>query len=403
MQSINDTHAKAEPLPKLWNTNYLKVWSANFMLFFSFMLLTPLFPVYLKDRFGADPETIGIVLAGYTVTTLLIRPFSGFFVDSFPRKLVLLISYGLFAAFFGGYLLAGTLVAFTVVRTLHGLPFGAATVSNSTVAIDVLDPKRRTEGIGFYGLSNNIATAIAPSVAMWLYASGMSFDLLFWASLVIGVGGWVINATLKLRTRPAVKQKLPVSFDRFILLKGWSQSVCMICFAISYGVLATYIALYGQDELGITSGTGFFFMLLALGLILSRLTGTRSLRRGRIVENASLGIVVSLVGYTLFAGIHTEWSYYAAALIIGLGNGHMFPAFQNMFINLAGNDRRGTANSTLLVSWDIGIGIGTLVGGSLVQRYGYHTAFWWSTAINGLGALFFFMHSRGYFLRNRLR
>lgn len=71
---------------KLWNRNYLRVWTANFLLYFSFMLLTPLFPLYLSETFDADKQMIGIVLSGYTLTALIIRPFSGYMVDSFPRK-----------------------------------------------------------------------------------------------------------------------------------------------------------------------------------------------------------------------------------------------------------------------------------------------------------------------------
>ena len=169
---------------KLWNSNYVKVWVANFMLFFSFMLLTPLFPLYLSETFGADKHTIGVVLSGYTLTALLIRPFSGYFVDSFPRKAVLLISYALFFIFFAGYPLAGSLMLFAVVRTLHGAPFGAATVANSTVAIDVLPSSRRAEGIGYYGLSNNIATAIGPTIALLVYGACGRYDALFVMALV---------------------------------------------------------------------------------------------------------------------------------------------------------------------------------------------------------------------------
>ena len=66
---------------RLWNANYLKVWSANFMLYFSFMVVTPLFPLYLSEVFGATKDETGMVLSGYALTALLIRPFSGFFVD----------------------------------------------------------------------------------------------------------------------------------------------------------------------------------------------------------------------------------------------------------------------------------------------------------------------------------
>ncbi|MBQ7017981.1 MAG: MFS transporter [Bacteroidales bacterium] len=400
MSSVSNT---AQPREKLWNSNYLKVWCANFMIFFSFMLLTPLLPLYLSETFGADKEMIGIVLSGYTLTALIIRPFSGFLVDSLPRRLVLLVSYGLFCAFFLGYLAAGSLILFAIVRTLHGAPFGASTVSNSTVAIDVLHPTRRAEGIGYYGLSNNIATAIGPTVALMIYGAWQSYDVLFWMAFAVSATGLAINYTLDLKKREPVKEKRAISLDRFILLKGWSQGLCMICYAFSYGVLATYIAIYGKDELGITGGTGMFFLLLSVGLILSRLVGNRTLSKGKIVENASIGVAIAVCGYLMFASMHNHFGYYCSALIIGLGNGHMFPAFQTMFLNLASNAQRGTANSTLLVSWDIGVGLGILAGGSVAEHLGYHAAFWTAFAVNLAGVAFFTLYSRQNFLRNRLR
>lgn len=373
------------------------------MIFFSFMLLTPLLPLYLNDTFHADKEMIGLVLSGYTLTALLIRPFSGYFVDSFPRRTVLLVSYFLFAILFAGYLAAGSLVLFAIVRTLHGAPFGAATVSNSTVAIDVLPTSRRAEGIGYYGLSNNIATAIGPTVALLIYGVCHSYDVLFWIALLVAFVGFVINSTLKLQPRPTITNKAPMSLDRFVLLRGWSLGICMIGFAISYGILSTYLAIYGKEELGITSGSGLFFMLLSIGLILSRLAGSRTLRRGLILQNAALGVTIALGGYLLFAALHNAWGFYGAALIIGLGNGHLFPAFQTMFLNLATNEQRGTANSTFLVSWDIGIGIGIMAGGAIAEHFGYHAAFWVAAVANAGSVVTYFLHTRSHFLRNKLR
>lgn len=387
----------------LWNSNYTKAWVSNFMIFFSFMLLTPLLPLYMSEEFGADKDLIGMVLSGYTLTALLVRPFSGYFVDSFPRKMVLLVSYFFFMALFAGYMVAGTVLLFAIVRTLHGFPFGATTVANSTVAIDVLHPARRAEGIGYYGLSNNIATAIGPTVAILIYQAWESYDLLFALSLLFALCGLIISSTLKLPKKEIVRNKQKLSLDRFLLLKGWSLGIAMCCYSFSYGVLATYLAIYGKEELGITGGTGLFFMILSIGLICSRLVGSRTLRKGKIVENASFGVMVSVFGYLLFAAMHNLWGYYGAALIIGLGNGHMFPAFQTMFINLASHEQRGTANSTLLVSWDIGVGLGIMVGGFLAEHWGYYSAFWGAWVVNLAGVIFFLSFARRQFLKYRLR
>ena len=391
------------PQERLWNANYLRTWVANFMIFFSFMLLTPLMPSYLSEVFGADKQTIGIVLSGYTLTALMIRSLSGFLVDSFPRRIVLMTSYFLFALCFGGYLMAGSLLLFAIVRTLHGAPFGATTVANSTVAIDVLPSSRRAEGIGYYGLSNNIATAISPTVALLLFDRFQSYDMLFWVALLTSLLGLWSTSQVKMRERDIQRDHRSLSLDRFILIKGWREGIAMICYAFSYGVLATYIAIYGKEELGITGGTGLFFMLLAIGLILSRLVGSRTLRQGKVTQNATVGTAISLFGYLLFAAVHNPWGYYGAALIIGLGNGHMFPAFQTMFINLAENSQRGTANSTLLVSWDIGIGLGTLVGGIVAEHVGYSAAFWTAWGVNVAGVMIYNLFVRRHFLANKLR
>lgn len=388
---------------KLWNAEYLKTWLANFAIYFSFMLVTPLLPLYLSETFGADKHTIGLVLSGYALTALLIRPFSGYFVDSFDRKKVLLLCMFLFFLFFAGYMVAGSLLLFAIIRTLHGAPFGATTVANSTVAIDVLYPSRRAEGIGYYGLSNNIATAISPSVALWIYDACHNYNIIFSLSLLFAGLGFAINSTLKLKKRELVKKANKISLDRFFLVRAWREAVAMICFAFGYGVISTYIAIYGKERLGITGGTGVFFLLLSVGLILSRLIGSRTLRKGMLIWNASLGLLISLCGYFLFAGVHNYFGYYGAALIIGLGNGHMFPAFQTMFINLAPHTQRGTANSSLLISWDVGVGLGIMIGGMLVEYFGYFSAFWAAGFVNAAGVLFFFTNIRKTYQRDKLR
>ena len=388
---------------RLWNANYWKVMTANFSMAFSFYLLTPLLPLYLSENFSATKDMIGLVLSGYTLTALLVRPFSGYVADSFPRKKVLLASLFVYFLCFGTYLLASTLLLFAIVRTLHGAPFGSASVANSTMAIDVLPSSRRNEGIGYYGLSNNIATAIAPTVGIFVYRYIHNFDILFWMAFAIAGLGFFVNTTIQPRERQVLKDKKAISLDRFFLVKGWMLALNMICFGLCYGVLSNYLAIYGKETMGITTGTGTFFLLLSLGLILSRLQGVKALRKGRLTHNAGEGIAISTVGYALFVLVPHEVGYYGSALLIGLGNGHMWPAFQNMIISIANNNERGTANSTLLTSWDLGVGLGVLMGGFVVEFFDYTTAFWSIVAVHVVGLLLFFAATKKFFLLRMAR
>lgn len=374
-------------MEKLWNANYNKVMFTNFTLFLSLYLLTPLLPLYLSETFGATKETIGLVLSGYTMVALMTRPFSGFMVDSFPRKKVLLLCLLINFLFFGGYLLAGSLVLFAVVRTLHGGPFGAATVANSTMAIDVLPSSRRNEGIGYYGLSNNLASAIAPMLGIFIYDNTHNFYLLFWIAFGIAAIGllssYCINYSKEVTTSTIASDKKTgglqtprVSLDRFFLTRGWFLALNVCFFGFCWGVLSNYLAIYGKEKLGITSGTGTYFLILSIGLIVSRLIGNRSLREGKLTQNATIGVVLSTLGYVIFIAWPSMVGYYASAVLIGLGNGHIWPAFQNMIISIAKKNERGTANSTILTSWDLGMGLGIFLGGSVAEFFSYDASFW---------------------------
>jgi predicted MFS family arabinose efflux permease len=88
------------------------------------------------------------------------------------------------------------------------------------------------------------------------------------------------------------------------------------------------------------------------------------------------------------------WGYYISAFLIGLGNGHFWPAFQNMMINMATKNERGTANSTLLTSWDLGVGLGVLLGGVISEMISYSAAFWTIAVIHVAGMSFFFLCTR---------
>lgn len=388
---------------RLWNREYLKVMMCNFLLFFAFYLLAPLLPVYLDAQFDADKDMIGLVLSGYTVATLLVRPFSGFIVDTFDRKTVLTICFFVFFICFTGYIGASTLLMFAIIRTFHGIPYGASTVANSTVAIDVLPSSRRNEGIGYYGLSNNLAMAIAPSAGIYIYSLTGNFELLFWISSGLSFLGFMMTTRVRLPKRERVAGRPHLSWDHFFLSRAWLMAVNIGFFGLNWGIMSNYVAIYGQEELGITDGTGIFFAILSGGLVLSRLSGSKALREGRLTSNCRDGVLLSLAGFTLFALSLGEWTYYLSALFIGLGNGRMYPAFLNMFIGVARHDQRGTANSSILISWDLGMGLGILLGGFLAEMMGFGAAFWFAAAMQGAGAALFILFTRHFYTRRALR
>ena len=259
--------------------------------------------------------------------------------------------------------------------------------------------------------------AIAPSFAIFIYAQTHDFHLLFWLALLVATFGLIVDSTVKLKHQPSDVRPRKLSLDRFFLKRGWLLGVNMVFFGFCFGVLSNYLAIYGKQVLHMTGGTGAWFMLCSIGLILSRLQGGKALREGKLTQNAAEGMVISLIGYTLFIlmptiggskfftfhfSLFTSIGYYGSALLIGLGNGHLWPAFQNMMISVARHNERGTANSTILVSWDLGMGLGILIGGVLAELISYSFAFWTVAIINLAGVTLYFVRTRQFYFTHLL-
>lgn len=164
---------------RLVTPSYCLILAANFLLYFGFWLLIPVLPFYLNEVFQVAEATIGIVLSCYTIAALCIRPFSGYLLDTFARKPLYLFAYFIFMLIFAGYMLAGTLTLFIILRIVHGLSFGTVTVGGNTLVIDIMPSSRRGEGLGYYGLANNIAMSIGPMFGLFLHNAGESYTVIF--------------------------------------------------------------------------------------------------------------------------------------------------------------------------------------------------------------------------------
>lgn len=388
---------------RLWNRNYILVMTANFLLFFSLYCLMPILPIYLSEQLHAGRDIIGKVMGGFIVTGLMVRPFSGFLVDSFPRKKVLMVCYLVFMLFNFGYIFASTVLAFALIRTLQGFAFGSTSVSNSTVAIDVLPSCRRNEGIGYYGISNNLAMAVGPSVALFLYHHIPNIQIVFSVPLLSAMLGFACVLAVKNRPRALVKVQTPMSLDRFFLVKSVPEGLTLTTFAFASATLTTYLAIYSTQELGLYSGSGIYFLVMASGLIMSRVFTNKWVRRGFIVENVKAGMLLVIAGFFLFVGIQSLAAYYISAFVIGLGYGTMCPSYQSMFINLAPNSRRGTANSSYLTSWDVGAGIGIFSAGYIAEGTSYHTVYWLCLSLCVVGAAVYFLFTSKHYARLKIR
>lgn len=395
---------------RLVTPSYCFILAANFLLYFGFWLLIPVLPFYLSEVFSAGNSTIGIILSCYTVAALCIRPFSGYLLDSFARKPLYLLAYFIFMTMFAGYIIAGSLVLFILFRIIHGVSFGMVTVGGNTVVIDIMPSSRRGEGLGYYGLSNNIAMAVGPMSGLFLHDADMSYTTIFCCSLGSCIAGFICASLVKTPYKPPVKRE-PISLDRFILLKGIPAGISLLLLSIPYGMTTNYVAMYAR-EIGINATTGFFFTFMAVGMAISRIFSGKIVDRGKITQVISAGLYIVVFSFFLLSACVyiIEWNsmacniiFFTVALLLGIGFGIMFPAYNTLFVNLAPNNQRGTATSTYLTSWDVGIGIGMLAGGYIAEVSTFDKAYLFGACLTIVSMLYFNGKVTPHYHKNKLR
>ena len=378
---------------------------------FSFFILVPTLPLYLKDTFGISQALIGVVLSCYVIAVLCVRPLTGFVADTFPRKSVYIIAYAAFvASFFGYFFITKTLALFILLRIFHGLSFGMLTTAGNTLVIDVMPSSRRGEGLGYYGVTNNLAMAFGPMTGLFVISSG-NYNLLFLTSLITGAVGLLLGSLVRTTKRITTeKVEFKLSADRFFLKEGIRACIAFLLMAIPYGMTTSYMALYAKES-GITQNTGLFFTMMAAGLIISRLHSGKRVDQGFVTQTIRTGIGIAIFGAVGEALLSTiagasitagYIAYFLTALLFGYGYGTLFPAYNTLFINLAPNSRRATANATYLTGWDVGIGGGMLLGGA-ISTNGFTPCYILGAVLLLIALIFFEREVTPHFHKHRLR
>jgi MFS family permease len=384
--------------------------AANFLMSFSFWLLVPVLPFYLKDTFQADNAVIGMVVSCYTITALCVRPFSGYIVDTFARKPLYILAYFIFASFFAGYLIASTLTLFIIFRLLQGGAFGMVSVGSNTIVIDIMPSSRRGEGLGYFGLTNNFAMSIGPMVGLFIQQAHISYSYIFLVSLISCAIGLFMGSMVCTPYKPPVKRE-PLSFDRFLLIKGIPAGICLILLSIPYGMTTNYVALYAI-QIGITAQAGLFFTFMAVGMAVSRIFSGKLVDKGYVTQVISFSLYLIILTFFLLAFCGTffhlnptlgTYVFFGISLLLGIGFGILFPAYNTLFVNLAPNSRRGTATSTYLTSWDVGISAGMIIGGVISQVSTFSKAYLFGAVLTILSTLYFNFYVASHYKKNKLR
>src|SRR5690625_1814337 len=142
--------------PKIWTRDFILICIANFFIFLGFQMTLPTLPLFVKELGGSD-QSIGWIVGIFTFSALIFRPYAGKLLETKGRKFVYMFGLAVFAVTVGAFAVVTTIIFLLIIRFIQGIGFGFSSTATGTIATDLIPPKRRGEGMGYFGLSGNLA------------------------------------------------------------------------------------------------------------------------------------------------------------------------------------------------------------------------------------------------------
>ncbi len=385
-----------EKAEKIWNRKFILLFITNLLVLAAFYASIPIIPVYCAE-IGITGSKVGIVLTAMSVATVLFRPVAGYLLDNFNRYRVYLLFLALFCLSFPAFLIFPVFGLLIVVRLYMGAVYSVCASATMTMAGDVLQAAKITEGISRFAFTVSIGMAVGPYVGLKVQ-NNMSSKASFLTIFGITVLALICVSCCRLQY-PKVERK-KFSLKESLYGPAAPFMLNMMFLMIPYGAVIAYSSILAQEK-DIMGHLPYFYICLVAGMLLSKMSTQKVIDAGkhRPLVYASLAVLILTMLSFLFltSGVHLL----AAGFFFGLGYGILQPLFQSFVTGTTPARHRGVANSTYMLSYDIGIGIGSLLMGFMQESIGLTTGFALTAIAYVVGGVIYLIYVDGYYRRLR--
>lgn len=337
---------------------------------------------------------VGLVLAAFAGSSVIVRPIVGHWADRWNEAGVMisgLVFQGAsillcFVPFVGAAMLA---------NGLRGIGWAGLNTGGYSLLALTAPEARRGEASGLYSGFQSASAILFPALALWLLqASFGGFGVVFVASAVFSFAGAALGATMARNIPHGVHRSVMAEasprwwreifhfIDRDILL----PSIMLFWLNLSLPSITNFSVLYAR-ALGIMN-VGIFFIVLGVTSLLGRpFLGRLSDKFGRD-RSVATGFVLQLVALLLIATVANLSGMIVAGALYMLGNALGSSTTLALAVERADPRRRGKAMATFSVAYPLSYGVGSLITGSAVEITGYTGMFLVLAAVQALGIVF---------------
>ncbi len=359
---------------------------------------------FASVTYGASSAEAGLAAGLYVLGGLIFRFFLGKYIEMFGRKRILIISLVAAVIMSGMYFVASTLWILFIVRFLHGMCYGISSSCTSDIAAKLIPPSRRGEGLGYFYLAITLAMAVGPYLGLHLGSTGdysalFTIGMLMYAvSVVFALFMHVPEETL---TEDQIKAAKSFSFDNLVQLSAIPLGLTSMVFYFGYSGVLSFIMQFTEST-GMESAAGPFYLVVALGTLVSRFS------TGRIYDTKGPNVVIIpgtvlfVVGMLMFATTRETSLFLLSGAMMGYGVSIIYAICQAIVVSKSPVHRYGVTSATFGSVSDMGSGFGPFILGSVLAYTGFQGMYMMCACIS-LFSLFMYwgIHGRKVFRTNR--
>ncbi len=354
-----------KPSHPIYNIHFGLVCLSSLLFSASFNMLIPELPEYLSSMGGAEYK--GLIIALFTLTAGISRPFSGRLTDTMGR--VPVMATGSIVCFVCGFLypVLSTVSGFLFLRLLHGFSTGFKPTATAAYVADIIPRERWGEALGLHGLCFSTGMAIGPAIgsSIKLY---FSMNILFYASSLFALLSILILMNMKETLKDKERFRfsiLKISRKDIIAIEVLPAAIVTFLSYIAYGAILTLIPDWSQ-HMGIENKGLFFMVYTIASLVIRFVAGKASDQYGRI-RIINIGLVLLFVSLAVIGFADTFTGLMIGASIYGIATGILSPALNAWTVDMSHVDHRGKAMATMYIALEAGIGLGALCAGWYYQ------------------------------------
>ena len=345
----------------IYTLTFAKLCLSSLLFSASYNMLIPELPAYLANMGGS--RYIGLIIALFTLTAGLSRPFSGILTDKVGRKPVMI--FGALVCIVCGllYPILGTVAGFLFLRLFHGFSTGFTPTAVVTYVADIVPKTRWGEAFGVQGLFITSGLALGPAIGSTIKLA-FSYDILFYSSSVMALLSVLLVGSLRetlVRKERFVWKMLRISFRDILAKEVFTPALLTFLAYLAFGMALTLIPDW-SDHLGIRNRGSFFLSYTVSSILIRILAGKLSDTLGRR-KMALVGLLILTLALVFMALYTSAIGLMITASLYGLAMGILSPTLSAWTIDLSFDARRGKAVATRFIALEAGIGLGALGSG----------------------------------------